>query len=98
MFAAHGVTQETALVGEILIGVGDFGEEDVLVLEGDDVPGARDPQPQLVAVALELAHGEDVEQLRMERFAVQLKHQVRHARSDEKRIHDITSNSFCPRL
>ena len=43
MFAAHRITQEAAFLGERLIGVGDFGQEDVFVFPGDDVPGARDP-------------------------------------------------------
>jgi hypothetical protein len=92
VLAAHAIVQEAPFVGERLIDVGDFGQQHVVILEGDDMPGAGNPDAHLIALDLHFARGKDIKQLRMEWSTVKLKNQIRHAGSDEKQIHDRTQN------
>src|SRR5262249_10316773 len=57
------------------------------VLPGDDVAGARDAHGQLVVLAADLAHGQDVEQLGVQRPPVELKDEVANRRSEEVHAH-----------
>src|SRR5262249_54154547 len=67
VLAAQFVVQQPAALGKFLFGGGGhLGQIDVGVLPGNDVAGARDAHGQLVILALNLAHGEDVKQLRVQ--------------------------------
>ena len=83
MFAVHAELIRRCLSEMDWFGVGDFGQQHILVLPGDDVPRARDPDASIRNCALELSHREDIEQFRMERSSVELKHQILDRRPDQ---------------
>jgi hypothetical protein len=83
------VMQEAAIFGQLLFGgSGYFGQVDVGVLPGDDVAGAGDADGQLVILALDFAHGENVKQLRVQGPAVELKDEIAHSRSKKVHTHN----------
>jgi len=89
VFVAQLVVQEPAFFGQFLLGGGGyFGEMNVGVFPGDDVAGPRDAYRQLVILALNLAHGEDVEQLGVKRTPIELKDEIAHSRSQKINAHD----------
>ena len=64
------------------------------VLEGNHMAGARDADGQFVIFAADLAHGEDVKQLRVQRPPVELKDEIAHRRSQKINAHDWSSGPY----
>src|ERR1051325_7508124 len=84
VLAAKVIAKEASLLRQRLLRVGHFGQQDVLVLEGDNMAGARDPDAQLIPFLLDLSHGEDIEQLRVQGPPVELKDKVGHPGPDNE--------------
>src|SRR5262249_39245349 len=95
VLVAQTITEEPSLLGEELVGgSGHFGEVDVVVFPRNDVPGARDANDDLVVFVLDLARGEDVKQLGVQRPPVELKDQITNRWSDKRKSHDTQAQSF----
>src|SRR6266536_3897307 len=56
--------------------------------------GARDPDDDFVVLVLDLARGEDVKQLRVQRPPIELKDQIADWRSDERKSHDTQAQPY----
>ena len=94
VLAAQAVAQQPARSRQLLVGGrGHLGQVHVGVLPGDDVAGPRDADGQLVVLAPDLAHGEDVEQLGVQRPAVELKDQLADTRSQDMHVHGTPAGS-----
>jgi hypothetical protein len=89
MFLTQAVAEKAAFLRQGLVaGGGYLREVHVGVLEGDDVSGAGDADPDLVVLVPDLAVGENVEQLGVERTPVDVKGQIIHRRAHERGSHD----------
>src|SRR5437764_14209056 len=66
----------------------------VVVLPRDDMAGARDADDDFVVLVLDLARGEDVKQLGVQRPPVELKDQITDRRSDERKSHDTQAQPY----
>ena len=95
VFAAHPEVHQTAVGVELLVGVGDLGQQDVVVFAADDVAGPgqahEDPPPFMP----HFAEGENVKQFRMQRSSVDLEDQLRDPGSGQKRVHHSPSYRRC---
>src|SRR5215831_12276056 len=66
----------------------------VVVLPRDDVAGARDADNDLVVLVLDLARGENLKQLGVQRTPVKLKDQIADRRSDKRKSHDTQAQPY----
>ena len=91
--AAQAPAEEAALLRQgLLAGGGHLGEVDAGVVPGDDMAGAGDAYRQVVVLAADFAHGEDVEQLGVQRAPVELEDEVADRRSDNWHTHDTAAH------
>jgi hypothetical protein len=95
VLAAHVITQKPTAIGQILLGIGYFGQQHVLVFKGQHMASARNPNAQLIILVLDPSSFQNIEKLRMQRPAVKLKYQFRDARSNQERVHDATIDLPC---
>src|SRR5262249_15181550 len=90
VFAAEAEVEQAASFRQILVGGRYLGKEDVAVFPANDMAGAGNADRQGVILAADLADGEDVEQLRVQRSSVELEDQVRDPGSQRLSVHDAT--------
>src|SRR5262249_18288993 len=87
------VKESPAARQRLTVGGGHLGEMDVGAVPGDDMAGARDAYGQFVILALDGAHGQNIEQLRVQRAPVESKDHVADRRSDVRHGHGIRPKS-----
>jgi hypothetical protein len=77
MLTPETITKQAALFGQELIGgSSNFRQGNIAVFPSNHMASSRDPYGQIVIFALDLAHREDIKELRVERSSIKLEYQV----------------------
>src|ERR1051326_1663528 len=89
LLLAQAAVQQAALLRQRLIARScNLGQVQVAILPTDDVTCPRDLHSEAEIFPLDPARRNDIEQLGVNRAAVELKHQLAHARSKKFNVHD----------
>jgi hypothetical protein len=89
VLAAHAEMQQAALLGEMLIDVGDLGHEDIGVFPRDHVARACNAYVDDRVLVLHAPLGYDVEQFRVQWSSIDLEDEIGNPGPNKKRVHEL---------